>query len=231
MLFFDQGSRHAFVEIYRDQTTRAALAMQDVEIQILHYDDALSPNEIIDVVSTPMISIGDGKYVHFQDFPSTTFLRGVTYHARVRAVHPTDLVEEISEQVFQVTFPGEVGRLQREHFTEGDRRVFAVEFRDQSTRLPLDMGDVTIEVVYYDDSLTPIEQVVLAPTVMVSLGSGRYVHALEIDSSFPPNTEFFVRYRGTHPTDLTEEVVEEIFSSFETPATASTLDLFSVEPF
>jgi hypothetical protein len=93
------------------------------------------------------------------------------------------------------------------------------------------MLNVTVEIVYYDDSLTPTEQYVVEPTPMASLGEGRYIFLLEIDDTFPVNTEFFVRYRGTHPVDGTEELVQEEFSSFESTVVEAGLGVFPIEPF
>lgn len=231
MIFTEVGSRHAFVEVFRDQSTRDPVEMVNTRISIVHYDDSLSPVEIVDVPDTSMTPLGDGKYLHFQDIDSTIFSPGEIYYARVRATHPVDLVEEITEQQFKVVAARAIGRLAREYFTEGDKRVFVVDFRDGGTRLPLDMINVTIEIAYYDDALTPLEHFALTRTSMVSLGSGRYVYLLEIDDSFPTNTEFFARYRGIHPVDGTEEIVQEEFSSFDSTVVDAGLQTFPVEPF
>lgn len=234
MRFLEQGTFQPFVEVFVDGRTRLPIDMQDVFIQFVYYDNSASPNEVEVIADTPMVSLGDGKYVYFLDVDELLFQRDQIYYARVRATHPTDLVEEYSEQEFKVVFPGTVGKLERDKFTEGDTRVFVVDYRDVGTRLPLDMGTVTIEIAYYlDSSPTPVEVFALAPTPMVSLGNGRYVFLAEIDAAFPPNTEFFVRYRGIHPVDGTEELVQEEFSSFEISATpaGSGLQFYPVEPF
>lgn len=233
MRFLEQGTVQPFVEVYFDSTSRLPLNMDDVMIRFVHYDSALSPNEVVDVADTAMTSLGDGKYVYFLDVDDSIFERDTIYYARIRATHPTDLVEELSEQEFKVVYPGTVGKLERDKFTEGDTRAFVVDFRDNASRLPLDMVDVTVEIAYYDNALTPVEQFALSPTPMVSLGSGRYVYLVEIDNAFPANTEFFVRYRGTHPVDATEELVQETFSSFLISATpvSSGLQFYPVDPF
>ena len=205
--------------------------MTGVTAEIVHYDDSVTPTEIVDVAAIPMVTLGTGKFLHFQDISDTLFELNVVYYVRIRGTHPTDLVEELTEQRFKAAFPGTTGRLTREHFAVGDKRAFTVDYRDNATRLPLDMLNVTVEIAYYDDSLTPTEQFVVSPTPMVSLGAGRYVYLLEIDASFPTNTEFFVRYRGTHPVDGTEELVQEEFSSFESTVVDAGLETFPIEPF
>jgi hypothetical protein len=200
-------------------------------IRFVHYDDSLTPVEIIDIPDTPMMGLGNGKYVFFQDIDEAIFKRDQVYYARIRGTHPVQGHEELSEQQFKAVFAGTTGLLTREHFQEGDKRAFVVDYRDSGTREPLDMLNVTVEIVYYDDALTPTEQFALLPTPMVSLGDGRYVFLLMIDDAFPPNTEFFVRYRGTHPIDGTEELVQEEFSSFESTVVDDGLKLFPIEPF
>ncbi|MDP2726282.1 MAG: hypothetical protein Q8P59_01960, partial [Dehalococcoidia bacterium] len=125
-------------------------------IQIVHYDDSVTPLEIEDVAATSMLGMGDGKFVHFQTLTASLFERDTTYYARIRATHPTQLVEELSEQQFQVVFPGSTGRMSRENFTVGDKRAFVVDYRDGATREPLDMVNVTVEVTYYEENVTPV---------------------------------------------------------------------------
>lgn len=239
MLFLELESKHPFVQLYVDVITGLPRVMDDVRIEIFHYEGEASPSKTIDVPSTLMESSGPGEYYAFALFQSSVFQAGFLYFAQISATDPDTGKIETTEQQFQLVGEGQVGLLNRQFFAEGDKRAFSVEFVDFVTGLPKDLDDVTIEILYYSQlSTTPATIVpgpaevnfALDPTPMFQSDTGQYVYCLVIDSNFPPNTEFFARYRGTDPDTGKIVLVEEIFSSFET-LQGTALDLFPVVPF
>lgn len=239
MLYLELSSKHPFVQLYVDSTTGVAQDMNDVYIEIFHYEECASPTKVLDVLPTLMESSGTGEYYAFVYLDPLVFVEDTTYFVRISATDPdTDKIEN-SEQQFQVVPEGRVGKLNRQFFTTGDTRAFAIEFVDPITGAPKDMDDVEIEIVYYTQiAITPMVIVpgpatanyALAPTPMYRDDVGQYVYCLEIDGSFPDNTEFFVRYRATDPDTGNAVLAEEIFSSFESSPTP-TLELYPVVPF